>query len=368
MEAPRAPHVDEFPSLRRLVNRVFMGAADTDMFACFPALFNEGNRENLLVCVDGEQVVSHVGMIRRHASLAGCTVSVGLIGAVATYAEYRGRGLAGRLFRLACDKAAQDGVDFLMISGDRPLYLAAGAAFVGADASAVVTPGAAQALADPSIRIDSVTPADLDACRMAYDAKPARFLRPLDDWHAFLDTRLCEGHPADWDLVRRKDVPCGYIVHRPSREPGTRRVVEWAGETTAVAAALTCLMERYEAARLEVHVQGADSVFYGLLRAAGVELRSKPASGTYLLLRFEALMARLRPWFEARLGLADAARLSFTQDGERFAVALGQERQEVHGRAEAARLVFGNPEGERRDGFLARAFPVPSLRYGLNYT
>ncbi len=128
MEGPRALRAHELGSLSKLADTVFQSKNDGQMVYQFPVLFGSENHENLLVFVDGGKVVSHVGMVQRWASLAGCTVKVGLIGSVATYEDYRGKGLASQLFAAAAEKAVRDGCDFFMISGGRGLYRRAGAA------------------------------------------------------------------------------------------------------------------------------------------------------------------------------------------------------------------------------------------------
>src|SRR5262249_25163248 len=109
MEGPRALQENEFESLRALTDAVFRPGMPEQ----YPQLFNADNRENLRVCVDEGLCVSHVGMTERKASLLGCTIQVCCIGAVSTYKEYRGQGLASRCFDDAVAKAFQDGVDLM---------------------------------------------------------------------------------------------------------------------------------------------------------------------------------------------------------------------------------------------------------------
>ena len=133
MEGPRPVKPGELPSLTRLADTIFADGEEGLMLASFPLLFDESNFENLFVFAKRGRIVSHVGMAQRWACLAGCTVRVACIGAVGTYEEHRGKGLATSLFEAACGKALSDGVDLMMISGGRGLYLRAGAAEVGCD-------------------------------------------------------------------------------------------------------------------------------------------------------------------------------------------------------------------------------------------
>src|SRR5947209_3284810 len=128
-DGPRAPRPDEWDQLDALVSTIFAPR----MFRRFPQLYNEANRPNLRVVAEDGRIVCHVGMIQREASLAGCRVGVACIGSVATFEEYRGRGFASLAFQDACDKAAADGVDVMLISGGRGLYTRAGCRRFGPD-------------------------------------------------------------------------------------------------------------------------------------------------------------------------------------------------------------------------------------------
>jgi hypothetical protein len=77
-------------------------------------------------------------------------------------------------------------------------------------------------------------------------------------------------------------------------------------------------------------------------------------------------MPRLTPWFEHRIGVAQAKALSFRQEGERFLFSDGGNTVALD-RGEAGVAVFGYPEKPLFSGLLAQVFPAPSLYYGINY-
>jgi len=128
IEGPRGAEVDELSEVLDLVNLVFRtsrGMKPT-MQEEFPLLFNEKNVENLrIIKVDGK-IVSHVGIFECDAIIHGCRLKVGMIGAVCTHPDYRGRGFATRLVEDAMSKMRRDGVNIVMISGIRRLYDRAG--------------------------------------------------------------------------------------------------------------------------------------------------------------------------------------------------------------------------------------------------
>lgn len=187
MTGPKAISASELPSLGRLIDGVF-GTTERSMFEMFPTLFRRDNWENLLIFADGHEVVAHVGMLYRWACIQGITLKVALIGAVATHPEYRGRGLASKLFSLAQDMARADGADLMLISGARGLYTRAGAAIVGR-LHELITGERVTSTCEVSIR--PFAPFDLHECKAAYAAKAAHFIRPLDDWEAFFASRCC---------------------------------------------------------------------------------------------------------------------------------------------------------------------------------
>jgi hypothetical protein len=97
-----------------------------------------------------------------------------------------------------------------------------------------------------------------------------------------------------------------------------------------------------------------------------VALTPEKTMGTLLIINFEQLMARLTPWFEHRIGMAQAKALSFKQEGEQFVFSDG-DKAVVLDRGEAGTAVFGYPEKPLFSGLLAQVFPAPSLYYGINY-
>lgn len=367
MEGPRAAAASDMDSLSRLVDIVFTGEETGSMFAMFPQFLCEANRENLLIFSDDGQVVSHVGMAERWACIGGCTIGTGCIGAVATYDKYRGQGLATRLLDAACAKASADGMDIMMISGGRGLYKRAGAAEVGLDVPACATGPIARRLVQTACSVERFTEDGLGDCIRAYGRREARFIRPLEDWRLFLKSGYCRCRKAALYVVRYGGVFAGYAVAAHHPDTNHLEICEMAGDPIAMAGALWPLMERHGANYVELYLQRDDTALRTRLERAGASFGPVHNIGTLLLLDFGRLMQRLTPYFETRIGRGEAGRLRFEQDGESYVFAHAEDRCEVEGKAEAARLVFGHPDNEPLDGMLGRVFPVPTLAYGLNY-
>lgn len=369
MEGPRALRRDEVDSLAELVDTVFGGGRPGSMFGWFPQYFGEKNVENHFVFVDGGRVVSHFGMMPHWASIAGCRVRVACVGAVGTYEAYRGRGLATQLMDAACAQAIADGVDFLLISGGRGLYLRAGAAFVGCDHTGAVSRESADRLRSDRLLVDELTEQDLPACKAAQETRPAHFVRDLEEWAGLYCARVAQCRNVRFYAVREKGRLRGCLVVSDTDHEGVGRLVEFAGESNAIAGALGPLMERSRWRGLELRLQTGDRDLKSRLEDAGAEFRPTAHTGTLLLLRFTPLMERLRPHFRAQLGAGRADRLSFDQRGDLLVFADDLETVAVN-RAQAAQAVFGSPDAPTPfspDGALAPAFPIPTLCYGMSY-
>lgn len=393
--APRALQPHEWDSLNRLVSTVFRPT----MFEHYPQLFNEANRENLRVVVLDGEVVSHVGMTQRWASLAGCTVKVACIGAVATYEAYRGRGYATATFADARRKARADGVDLMLISGGRGLYLRAGCRRVGCDLEYIAAAEHQQVLtalvpASHHLRLRPAGPEHIPTLRALHAAEPVRFIRPLEDWEMALQCRIVMNRPADFYLVEQDSPVTGapsavvayLIVQRPEPErapagqqpvPLTARVAEFAGDRRAVAAALPLVQQHYPVPRVRLHVLGSDAVLQAQLNAAGLGGMPAPASGTLLVINFPQLMERLRPYLAERLGQAVAQALEFSEaPDERYVIRRGSDAIVLPGPGHLGNFLFGTvdpnadcaPEGDAALlALLRQALPLPALWYGVNY-
>ena len=318
------------------------------------------------MCVDNGRVVSHVGMVQRTASLCGCTVHVACIGAVSTYPEYRGQGLASRVFQAACDKARADGVDFMMISGGRTLYSRAGATGVGCDDVALIAPAMAEQAASRDVDVAVFIEPDLSGCADWYQRRRDRFLRPLDDWRAFFacETAMCQ--EAGVLVIRRKGLLCGYLVVARTDKEGVAQIIEFAGDDLAIAAALKPVLDRRGSKAIRIRLQTGDYLLKKLLERTGASFQPDTTSGTFLLINFPQFMERMRPLFEIRVGLEPAASLIFEENGGRCVF---KAEGEMHSfdKIEAAHAIFGKPGQPPLPGLLGNVFPIPSLWYGLNY-
>lgn len=368
MEGPRAVRADEMTSLSDLVDTVFRGGPGDRMFRQYPQLFNEANLDNLLVFADGDRVVSHYGMTRRWACLGGCTVQMACAGAVATYEDYRGKGLATQLLEASATKARNDGADMAMISGGRGLYRRNGAVDYGFAAPVHVGAAEAERLHNPSLEARELTENDIDACAALYAGRSSRFIRPVDDWQWFFQSRGVMDSPCRGLAVTDRGVVCGYLMIAEPDAAGASRVPEFGGNDHTVSGALASIMRACGSKTLRFDLQEQDAPLRTALERAGCRADAPASSCTLMLLNFPQLMERLRPWFEARAGLSAARMMSFGHPEQGvFVFACGGGETRIEGRGAAASFIFRPGLEPAKPHPWNRIFPAPSLWYGLNY-
>jgi predicted N-acetyltransferase YhbS len=374
MEGPRGVRSEDIASLRALTDLVMReGLVDQ-----YPQLFNADNYENLRVCVDEGKCVCHVGMTERGAVLFGCPIQVGCIGGVCTHPDCRNQGLASACFDDALRKAREDGVDVMIVSGDRNLYRMRGCVHVGNDLGFRIAQEAIPAvLEEMAARVTVEVMADDELPRVmdCYRAEPVRFVRPPDDYRYARKSGWVMNRQSDFLVLREGGAFRGYVIARQPDADGSASLAEFAGDRHAILAALPPILRRCRLTSLGFQVLRHDALMRSLCEQAGLQGSPHTTPGTVTLINFPQLMERMRPRFAELLGARAASRLRFRQEEERYSFALGDE-EFITERADAARLLFGTLEGlpqavQGQQGALGEALrtilPLPTLWYGINY-
>lgn len=373
MEGPRGARQQDIPSLRALTDRVMrVGLMDQ-----YVQLFHEENYDNLRICVDDGICVSHVGMTEGGAVLHGCPIQVACIGGVCTLPEYRKQGLASACFDDAFRKAHRDGVDLMIVSGDRNLYRMRGCVHVGGDLHVDLTLDSLPADLEERaahVTVEVMTEEEEPLVWNCYRAEPVRFVRSPEDYYRALQSVRVMDRPSDFLVVREGGAFRGYLI---APQPGVEekpQVAEFAGDRHAILAALPHVLRRCGRNRLGFTALSHDLLMHSLCKQAGLQGTQRTTPGTVTLVNFPQFMERMRPYLMETLGRQTASRLRFRQDGERYLFAFEKE-EFVTDHAGAARLLFG---ARPNDGFTqlslaveglhwGRLLPLPTLWYGINY-
>ena len=369
----RSLHPDEFPKLDALLSEVFRPGMPQE----YPHIYTPDDTANLRVVVDGGEVVAHIGTIRRHASILGCTVKVASLGGVATHPAHRGKGYGTALFEDTVRDCRADGVDFIVVSGYRKMYHRYGCRYVGRDWRFVVEADRAGDVADAGLELRVMGDADVPALSALYQREAVRWLRPPADFHNALKGHVMN-RPAEILGIYERDHLRAYVIIGPQRkgEDTRQSIMEFAGDRRGVVGALGHLVQRGEVDAIDVHVMGYDSLLNDLLVERGLEGKSAHTSGTVTLVNFPQLMERLRPHFAEELGQEAAENLVFRQRGDQVVFGYGGDQVVAPNQGAAVELIFGTAEGSegallvaggRSGEALREIFPIPGLWYGPNY-
>jgi predicted N-acetyltransferase YhbS len=371
MEGPRAVATEEFATLRQLTDAVFR----PNMMDEYPQLFNEDNKENLRVCLDEGRCVSHVGMTQRQATLFGSLIKVCCVGAVSTLEAYRGQGLASACFDDAVSKAHRDGVDFMIVSGERNLYRMRGCMRVGSDKVFGLTQDMLAGLERPEVTVEPMTAEELPLVMDCYRREPVRFLRPRDEYRYAQQSHFVMNRLGDFLVVREYGQFRAYGILQLPGESKRSFLAEFAGDRRALLAALPLIFRRYGLTQLHWQVQRHDTLFQSLCSEAGLSGTASTTPGTIKLINYPQLMTRLLLRWEELLGWHEAAKLAFWQQGDQYGFRLDQDEL-VTDRDTATRLLFGTVDGAeaatiaghgRLTEVLQTILPLPTLWYGINY-
>lgn len=88
----------------------------------FPTVFCGDNLDNLILCLDGDEIVSSLTMRRFDWLDDGKLYHGAMIGAVYTHPQHRGKGLASRLLETAAERLRIAGEDFGVLWTTQPAF------------------------------------------------------------------------------------------------------------------------------------------------------------------------------------------------------------------------------------------------------
>ncbi len=371
LPTPRQPHKEEAEDLAALVGSVFRLNKLYSQKHMVAKLRRASTRCNTLIISEDGRPVSHIRTAFDDVLVYGCRFRVASIGGVSTHPDYRGRGYAGAALEESLRRMKAKGAKVLIVSGDRSLYRRAHCAPAGRVFEAALAPSDA---GQPSrhIAVRDLSPDDWAPLAPLHQTESVRFARPmgfmsnLPFWWSCNrpEIRLIEAHgrPAAYAMLA---IPWGSDPTKAKRE-----VQEYAGSRAALLDALPAIFEAGGLDEIRIRALGHDLELIHLLRQRGLELVERLLGGTHRIIDLPGLMAKLRPYLRERLEGRDMRRLSFEQQGDRCAIAYGDQRMEIS-LSEAAPLVLGGPGALEVPGDLGRLlsaiFPIPFPQPGFNY-
>ncbi|RLF14418.1 MAG: hypothetical protein DRJ66_06090, partial [Thermoprotei archaeon] len=302
-----------------------------------------------------------------------------------------GRGFATRLVKDALEKMRRDGVHVVMISGIRTLYDRAGCAIAGYCYEAVAERDKIKERSFVNVDVELDKGDKVQEYIRIYEGEGVRYIRPLEHfkillsgsaWHA--SGIIYERYPY---LVKINDSYLAYLVLHIAKN-GSGLLVEYAGSRLAILSALSKIMMDHDVGSVRFKIPWWDEEMLVLSRKMGIKVAemSTAINGTMRLLNVTEFLESIRPYLVERVG-ERAYELTIEEtDNEKYVISYKDEKFVLNNPKELSWLIFGEPEyvnevyrkfmptreyrpirGELAD-ITRRAFPIPSLPYGLYYT
>jgi len=385
-EGPRGTRREEYGKVMELVEGIFVRASErgTNMENGFPLLFNANNLENMRIFLLDGKPVAHIGLSIAEATLHGCRLKIGMVGAVGTDPMHRGRGLGGRLLSDCMSKLLADGVDFVMVSGIRSLYDRAGCVMAGKAYAYDMTAENMEKVLDDirlACRIREYEPSRIGELIAIYEAESVRYLRTRDEFMTLLDERTY-ARPKTFLIELGGEAVAYVCIETRWGDEGACWIEEYAGSRDAIIAAVPQLLERLGLKVLRITAPHHDFELMGALAHMG-RPRASGFGGTMRVINPRGFLEKLKPHLSARLG-ESARGITYAVKGGGPAISLGREVVEFGDERDLTWMLFGQPElyEERFGQFmrppsiefggdlerkLANAFPLPTFLYNLNY-
>mgnify|MGYP001770713291 CR=1 FL=1 len=265
---------DRMPSIRDLANQVFRSRRPGDMAIEFPHLYAVDNASHWFCAVDGDRVISIIGVFVWPARVLGSCTTVATLGSVATDPAYRRQGWAGRLLQWTARQLRLEGVRLVIISGDLPLYQRFGARPVGYVQWWRLTQPALGTVDSYSVRtLDPFRDAGWAA--MLYQGRKTRLVRAGDLWPRLLAAdplaQVERGRSRPF-MVEQHGVPVTYalFLENPQHGSDTSRLTEWAGDPVGLLAAAAAV--QHTGRGVLIPVLEEDMALRTVLRQAQAEM------------------------------------------------------------------------------------------------
>ena len=370
----RSLRKSEMGSLRKLLGDVFFA----ELPDIQPHAINAENASNLLVVVEDGEVVSHIATIKRHVSVLGCSLKIASLGGVATYESHRGKGHASALLEKTMAVCRNEGVDYIMVSGYRNMYHRYGCRHVGKDWEFRLDQEQASNFDDTGFTISHASKEDIDALGAIYRREPVRWMRPPSDIAFGIDgwvgNRLAKTY-----LIKQSDRLVAFAVMQQARKgdgPILHRLLDYAGERSAIMGVLGKFVQEQDLTEVSIHVMGCDTVLKDLLESRELTGIQSALPGTSMVIHFEQLLKKMRPYFIERVGEDVVNALVFKEVGDEYHVYYGGDRVVAESGGAVVQLIFGTwagaeeamlDAGGRAGEVLRVCLPIPGVWYGVNY-
>lgn len=379
IEGPRAAKPEELQKAVELVDEVFLSRRKIPltMREIFPHVFCEENIQNIRVIVEDGRPISHIALWEGELLLYGIWLRVGFMGSVCTHPDYRGRGYATLLVRDSLSKMRDDGVELVLISGFRDLYVRAGCLEAGWVYHYRIERGELKPIGG-DLEITMYETNDLPDLVEIYQREPVRYRRNLNEFRLLVERGINSNVPLSLYIARRAGRPVAYASTGlfPDGEDELN-VFEYAGSREAVIKLVRYIQDETGVRFVCLDVPHQDHELLSLLELQGLEKPPSQAQASMSIINPKSFLEKVKPYLEERTERRIRV-LELRKLEERANLIIDRDEVLLERPEALTQLFFGAPDRLRYSGqprmrvrgvprYLRRALPLPTPTYGLNY-
>jgi predicted acetyltransferase len=301
-----------------------------------------------------------------------------MIGSVCTHEAYRQRGYASALIADALNKMKRDGMDFVMISGDRGLYrrfgcFKSGIVYLYNDASLFTDLG----FEEKDFEVIICNNNHIKDIAAVYQKEPVRFWRSLEDFKIltkfFITPPKYEGLQARIYLATINNEPLAYVAAFSLTKIKFLKICEYAGSRISVSNLIAHILKSEQSRSIELTVPFQDADLIRLLGRCGLRKQSINSEASMLILNPESFFEKAKSYLAERAGVEVTSEINVEAYDDRVKFSIKGDSLVLEP-SDFTSLFFGSPEKERNRekikpimNLLGEALPMPTPAYGLNY-
>ncbi|QJD87294.1 GNAT family N-acetyltransferase [Cohnella herbarum] len=294
----------EIGSAAALADLVFRDEEQTSMGVAFPFIFS-GNFGSSVGAFEDGKLAAFMGLVPSELQIGKAVLPLFSMGAVCTHPDYRGRGYAGDMLKLAFEHIAASGASLLYVSGDRSLYRRHGCHRFGSVRNYSIKPGQFMETEQAgSASYRKFRESDRFRLQALADDAFARYRRGLYETALLIRSEslasISKLRNETYVAESEGSIAAYAVVAMPAEHPtqSSPFVVEWGGDAVKAAQLLSFIQESRGLSELRVAVPFHDSDMQEALQR--VPYTEGTNTGTVKIIDPKRLLTQLAPYLKEK--------------------------------------------------------------------
>lgn len=364
---------EEFYKVIELINKVFRKSRNLPptMMEEFPLLLNVDNCDNMRCIWEDNKPVCDINFLKETIFIEGAAITAASIGAVCTDEDYRRRGYASIVLDDVEEKMYRDGIDLVLISGQRSLYQRRGCTKIMSFNEYTIKPKVEKL----DFVIKELHEEHMEQIISMYNKNSTRYFRTYNEFKVLMNSATFPWGDRSYKkyvLDKASDL-VGYIILRIDNKLKEAEVVECFGSPEQISKSLSNLAHELNLNSINyyVHIKDKNNQLYQYY-----EKKLDFMEGTIKIINFESLMLKLNPYFSQYVDSEILNNIQFSMKDGNYQFSLFDEKVIIKDIRDLNKLIFQGIEAVdlnlknklKLKGFLTKVFPVPFVwPRNLNY-